>query len=477
MSRFGRNRRVWLPIVVCFAAAWAAWPGRATAIRAQQPSERPNVLVILVDDLGWGDLRCMGAEDLQTPNIDGLAEDGMRWVNFYANCPVCSPTRSSILSGRYPDAVGVPGVIRTHSRDSWGYLSPQAVLLPAVLNEADYDTGMVGKWHLGLDEPNLPNLRGFRTFYGYLGDMMDDYYTHRRWGINYMARNREIVDPKGHATDIFSDWACEFLEADHGDRPFFLYLAYNAPHVPIQPPQAYLDAYLKRHPNADETRAKIAALIEHLDAGIGRVLAKLDELGMRDDTLVIFTSDNGGQLNVGANNGPWRDGKGTGYEGGIRVPMIARWPGHIPSGTVSEAIGLTMDVFPTVCAAAGVEPPQPVHGVNLLPVLTDEKKTLPARDLFWVRLERRPRTDHGWWLWVARRGDWKIIRGPGDRPDQLFNLKDDPYETKDLADTMPEQLAAMQRLLDCHIADTASVPWRDCRGLGPGELPPEVEEK
>jgi len=260
---------------------------------------KPNILFILVDDLGYGDLSSYGAKDLQTPNIDKLVKAGMRFDYGYANCPVCSPTRASVLTGRYPDLVGVPGVIRTHWDNSWGYLSQKAVLLPEVLKKARYNSAIIGKWHLGLESPNTPTERGFDFFHGYLGDMMDDYYTHRRHGINYMRRNDQVIDPKGHATDLFTQWSIDFIkEQKKSKKPFFLYLAYNAPHKPIMPPQEWLDKVKKRIPALDERRAKIVALIEHLDDGIGRVMDALKETGLSENTLIIFTSDNGGQINA-----------------------------------------------------------------------------------------------------------------------------------------------------------------------------------
>lgn len=199
----------------------------------------PNILLILVDDLGYGDLSSLGARDVQTPRIDGLAAAGMRFRRFYANSTVCSPTRAALLTGRYPDRVGVPGVIRTHAEDSWGRLSDEAVLLPGVLRARGYQSALVGKWHLGLAAPDTPLDRGFDVFHGFLGDMMDDYFTHRRHGINYMRDGREEVDPEGHATELFTRWAVDFLGSRQKDAaPFFLYLAYNAPHAPIQPPAA-----------------------------------------------------------------------------------------------------------------------------------------------------------------------------------------------------------------------------------------------
>ncbi|HOV77704.1 MAG TPA: sulfatase-like hydrolase/transferase, partial [Sedimentisphaerales bacterium] len=281
------------PIILLVIGVWFA--GFAGTAKGEGKS-LPNILVILVDDLGWGDLSCFGAPDLQTPHVDRLAQEGMRMVNFYANCPVCSPTRASLLTGCYPDKVGVPGVIRTHSWNSWGYLNPQIELLPGCLAKAGYQTALVGKWHLGLDRPNIPTARGFGYFHGFLGDMMDDFWNHRRHGINYMRENEQEIDPPGHATDLFTEWACNYIRthrAKSPDVPFFLYLAYNAPHVPIQPPEDWLNRYRERHPGATEKRAKLAAFIEHMDDGVGRVLKTLDDTGVAANTIVIFTSDNG----------------------------------------------------------------------------------------------------------------------------------------------------------------------------------------
>jgi arylsulfatase A-like enzyme len=317
---------------------------------APAPDAPPNMIVILVDDLGYGDLSSYGARDLRTPHIDRLVERGMRFDNFYANCPVCSPTRASLLTGRYPDLAGVPGVIRTHLANSWGALDPRAVLLPALLKRAGYHATAIGKWHLGLAAPDRPRARGFDSFRGFLGDMMDDYNHHRRHGFNYMVDNGREIDPPGHATDLFTDWSVEAVrERTRSERPYFLYLAYNAPHTPIQPPAAWLEKVRTRETGISEKRARLAAFIEHLDSGIGRVMQAVAESPGHDNTLVIFTSDNGGQVNVGANNGPLRGGKQEMFEGGIRVPFCAVWPGRIAPGTRSERVALTMDLYPTLC--------------------------------------------------------------------------------------------------------------------------------
>ena len=429
----------------------------------------PNIVLILVDDLGYGDLSSYGATDLETPHVDRLMERGMQMSDFYANCPVCSPTRASLLSGCYPDAVGVPGVIRTHSRNSWGYLSPKAVLLPAVLKERGYRTAMFGKWHLGLGEPNLPNLRGFDFFHGFLGDMMDDYFHHRRHDVNYMRINRKTIDPEGHATDLFTDWTCQWLETYRGDAPFFIYLAYNAPHSPIQPPEDFLGRYRAKYPNVDQRRAKLAALIEHMDAGIGRVVAQLEATGHKEDTLVIFTSDNGGSIPHGANNGPLVGGKQDMLEGGIRVPMCAVWPGRIEPGSRSDRVALTMDLYPTICEAAGVDFDHAIDGRSILPTLLGKPQPSEDRTLFWVRLEGGRRYQ-GQRYHCARRGDWKLVQNDASEPLRLYNLADDPKEATDLAERRPEEYRRLKAALDAHIARCAEIPWRLPGGGGPGEI-------
>jgi arylsulfatase A-like enzyme len=225
-------------------------------------SPKPNILVILTDDQGFHDVSYYGTTDLRTPHIDQLARDGMRFDRFYANSTVCSPTRAALLSGRYQDQVGVPGVIRTHAENSWGYLAPQTNLLPKQLKKAGYHTALIGKWHLGLESPNTPNEHGFDYFHGWLGDMMDDYSTHRRHGINYMRLDTQTIDPKGHATDLFTQWSVEHIKKEAKDKqPFFLYLAYNAPHFPVQPPKEWLEKVKQRELGIPEKRAELVAFI------------------------------------------------------------------------------------------------------------------------------------------------------------------------------------------------------------------------
>ncbi len=441
---------------------------RTSSTRQQK---RPNVLLILADDLGYGDLCSFGAHDIQSPNIDRIAAEGMRFTNFYANCPVCSPTRASLLSGRFPAMVGVPGVVRTFPHQSWGHLTSDSLLLPEILKRAGYHTSIIGKWHLGLNSPNTPNERGFDVFRGFLGDMMDDYYTHRRHDINYMRTNSETIDPKGHATDLFSDWACDELKQRSPDQPFFMYLAYNAPHTPIQPPEEWVERVKSRQPGIDPERAKLVALIEHMDAGIGLVLDTLRAQGLEENTIVIFTSDNGGLVRVGANNGGLREGKTTVYEGGIRVPMAACWPNRIPAGTASDRVALTMDMLPTILEAAGVGFSHEIDGSSILPTLLGKSQPEEKRDLFWNWLEGGGPEGGGatgWTTEAIRRGDWKLLKPKGGSL-ELYNLHDDPKEMRDLAKIETEKFEELRDALNTQLEKYHQVPWkppeRIARGL------------
>ena len=436
-------------------------PQTAGQVFADDGAKRqPNILVILVDDLGYGDLSGYGATDLQTPHVDRLIEAGMRFDNFYANCPVCSPTRASLLTGRYPELVGVPGVIRTRAENSWGYLHPRAVMLPQLLKRAGYHTAIVGKWHLGLDEPNTPNHRGFDNFHGFLGDMMDDYYKHRRHNINYMRLNKQQIDPPGHATDLFSKWACEYLrQQSQEDRPFFLYLAYNAPHTPIQPPKDWYDRVRQRHPDLGPRRAKLVALIEHLDHGIGQVLDCLRSTGLDQKTLVVFTSDNGGQISAGANNGPLRDGKQSMYEGGLKVPAGIVWPGRIEAGSRCAAGCITMDLFPTLCEVAGVAVEHPIEGRSLNDLLHGRAESLPERDLFFHRRGGGSRYG-GLTIQAVRRGNWKLLQNSPFAPLELYNLRDDPLEQEDRSQQDRSRFAELSAALRRQIQRGGAVPWQ-----------------
>ncbi|MBL4883878.1 MAG: sulfatase-like hydrolase/transferase [Planctomycetaceae bacterium] len=424
-------------------------------------ASKPNVVVILVDDLGYGDLSSYGATDLKSPHIDHLISQGMRFDQFYANCPVCSPTRAALLSGKYQDRVGVPGVIRTHSENNWGYLTPETTMLPVALKPAGYHTAIIGKWHLGLAEENRPNQRGFDHFHGYLGDMMDDYYKHRRHDINYMRLNNETIDPPGHATDLFTQWSCDYLRtrAKTPDKPFFLYLAYNAPHTPIQPPADWLAMVKKRETGITEKRAKLVALIEHLDDGIGQVMKTLEETSLAENTLVVFTSDNGGQLSVGANNGNLRDGKQSMYEGGLKVPTAVVWPGKIQPGTQTNFRALSMDLFPTILDLAGVKPAEDLDGKSILPTLLGKEQPQLREHMFFRRREGGLRYN-GKTTEAVIRGDWKLLQNSPFEPLELYNLKQDPLEENNLAKKAPRIFNELAAALRREIQRYGETPWQ-----------------
>ena len=427
----------------------------------------PNVIVILADDLGLGDYSAYGTRDISTPAIDRIAHEGMTFRNFRANSCVCSPTRAALLTGCYPDRVGVPGVIRHTLDNSWGWLATDAVLLPEVLEKRGYHSAIVGKWHLGLESPNTPNERGFDYFHGFLGDMMDDYFHHRRGGHNFMRLNQETIEPTGHATDLFTNWACDYIKERASAeirQPFFLYLAYNAPHDPIQPPEEWRAKVRKREPSMSETRVGLVALIEQMDDGIGQVLKTLDETGLANDTLVVFTSDNGGILGKGANNGPWRSEKQHMYEGGLRVPAVVRWPGTIAANQQTDKIAVTMDLFATIAEVAGAPIDHRIDAVSFLPTLLgkDTQATIAKdaeRELYFVR--REGGTQYGGKTIEALiRGDWKIVQDNPFGPLELYNLKSDPQESTNLINEDKSVANVMSAALRKQIQNGGQVPWQ-----------------
>lgn len=418
----------------------------------------PNILIILGDDHGYGDISAHQGPHIQTPNIDRIAENGTRLTQFYANSSVCSPSRAALMTGRYPDRVGVPGVIRTYPESNWGYFSRDAITLPSMLKQKDYHTSIIGKWHLGLEPENHPCKRGFDHFHGFLGDMMDDYYTHLRHDQNYMRKDLEVIDPRGHATDLFTEWAIEVIRGHaHSSQPFFLYLAYNAPHTPIQPPEDWIDRVRQREPDASPERVKYIALVEHMDAGIGRVIDALENTGQLSNTLVIYTSDNGGQLNVGATNGDLKGGKGQMYEGGIRVPTCAMWADGIEKGNVCDNVAMLMDLFPTACDIAGASVNHQIEGLSILPTLRGENQNFSDRAMYWVRKDGGP-SFLGLNQHAVRRGNIKLLHNSPFEPLELYDLSNDPQETSDQAKT--GAFREMGELLQTEMQQNGSIPWQ-----------------
>ncbi len=436
----------------------------AEAVRADPG---PNLILILTDDHGYGDVSTYQETDVRTPAIDRIAAEGMLFTTVRANCTVCSPTRAAMLTGRYADRVGVPGVIRTHPENSWGYLDPVVPTLADHLREAGYHTAIVGKWHLGLESPNTPNERGFDLFHGFLGDMMDDYWGHRRHGNNYLRLNDRVIEAEGHATDLFTGWSIDYLRerAARPDEPFFLFLAYNAPHFPIHPPEDWLQKVRQREPEMDERRALNVAFVEHLDDGVGRLLEALDELGLADDTVVVFTADNGGSLPHAQSNKPWRDGKQSHYDGGLRVPFMVRWPGRIEAGLVSDYAGLTFDVFPTFLELAEAGLPDDLDAVSLLPLWLGGDETDLAghdpevpRELYFVRREGGPRMGLAYEALI--RAPWKLLRNSPHEDYELYHLEQDPYEQNDVIGEHPQVARDLRQALMRHIQRGGVAPWQ-----------------
>jgi arylsulfatase A-like enzyme len=416
----------------------------AIAAPAPAAARKPNIVLIVADDLGYADLNVCGDKSIHTPHLDRVASEGVRFTDFVVSWPACTPSRSSILTGRYPQRNGLYDMIRNNEvnwkfqYDEQGYaVSPEMTLgldvrettVAQVLKKAGYATGVVGKWDSGRARRFLPLQRGFDFYYGFANTGID-YYTHERYGIPSMFRGNERIKEEGHATDLFRREALRFIEQNR-ERPFFLYVPFNAPHGASTfdkstPPVAakYMDMY------KGDRRAQYKALITHMDDAIGEILNQLRQYKLEDDTLFLFASDNGG---TGRSNGPLRGGKGTLWEGGVHVPFIARWPGRFPKGVVRDDFASTLEFLPTFAAAAGIDPPPGVKldGFNLLPALEGKAKASRREMFFQQKGNRSARVDN--WKWI----DAEYGRG-------LYDLSTDRGEQKDLTADKPDVARRME---------------------------------
>lgn len=441
------------------------------AVFAEASAQHPNILLIVSDDQGYADLGCFGSQEILTPNLDRLAADGIKLTNFYVSWPACTPSRGSLLTGRYPQRNGIYDMIRNEAPDYGkkytpseyevtferiGGMDKREILLPAMLKPAGYRCAIFGKWDLGSLKRYLPTARGFDEFYGFVNTGID-YFTHERYGVPSMYRNESptVADRGTHCTDLFLREALSFLDRNRS-TPFFLYLPFNAPHNasnldPVIRSGAQATEEFKRmYPrlrqaaglrestrygkpakvlNKAARRLEYAACVTQMDAAIGEVLAKIEENGAIEETIVIFFSDNGG--GGAASNQPLRGSKGDMFEGGIRVPAIVRLPGKARAGTSSNLFCSSIDVVPTLLKACGVEKPEVVlDGSDMMPALLHDE---PIRtEMFWQRKDSK----------AARVGNWKWVesaKGSG-----LYHLSADIGEKKDLSETYPEKLAELK---------------------------------
>ncbi|HEX6998602.1 MAG TPA: sulfatase-like hydrolase/transferase [Gammaproteobacteria bacterium] len=385
-------------------------------------------MLIITDDMGWADLGSYGATDIRTPNLDRLAREGIRLTDFYANGTTCSPTRAGLISGRYQQRYGIEAPLRNagHAGDSG--LPATGYSLPQLLKNHGYATALIGKWHLGYVADKSPRAHGFDYFFG-LKSGYHDYYTHHDGeGQADLWENDEPIEIEGYTTDLVTERAARFIDA-HKHEPFFLDVAYTAPHWPYQVPgKPSVAPDNARHVMPSDletsTRADYVAMVEHLDARIGDLLDVIDRAGIAEQTIVIFTNDNGGEWL--SSSAPFFGRKWTVFEGGIRVPAIVRWPNRIPAGTVSDQVGITMDLTASILAVTGAPAPAEaqLEGVNLFPVWEGRAPEL-ERTLYW-------RSGSGPGKQAAvRRGDWKLI--VDGMHTYVFNLRTDLSERNDLA--------------------------------------------
>lgn len=424
----------------------------ATALRAaNEPTPaRPNLIVIMTDDQGYADVGFNGCKDIPTPNLDSIARNGVRCTSGYVVYPVCSPSRAGFITGRYPQRFGYERNPRFQPGNPVSGLALTETTIADALGKVGYHSGLIGKWHLGAHPDLHPLKRGFNEFFGHLGGgaryfpeemtlkqasgTMDESDSYRL----QILRNHEPVRTTQYLTDEFSDEAVRFVKRQKRDKPFFLFLSYNAPHTPLQASEKYLN----RFPDIkNPKRRTYAAMVSAVDDGVGRLLATTRELNLETNTLVLFLSDNGGPEQANAsNNGALRGGKSDAWEGGIRVPFAAQWPGRLPRGAVYDKPVLSLDIFATIAALAGAtnDPARPLDGVNLMPYLTGANTGTPHEAVYLRKF------DQG--AFAVRSGQFKLVVPTRQAPAQLFDLDADLGETRNLAAANSEKLKQLEKL-------------------------------
>jgi len=444
MAENAMNRREFLKragvgAVALSLPAW--WPEAALG------AERPNIIVIVSDDQGYAEIGAQGCKDIPTPNIDSLGRNGIRFTNGYVSCPVCSPTRAGLITGRYQQRFGHEFNPGPEPADNFG-LPLSETTLAARLKSAGYRTGIVGKWHLGFTEKYQPLNRGFDEFFGFLGGA-HQYFGEKGDGRNSIMRGSERVEEKEYLTDAFAREAVSFIER-HSKEPFFLYLTFNAVHSPLQAPEKYLSRFSGI---TDTKRRTFAAMLSAMDDAVGQVLDTLRKSTLEENTLVFFVSDNGGPTqSTTSNNAPLSGYKGQVLEGGIRVPYLVQWKGTIPAGEVYDKPVISLDIAPTACKVAGAKAEgAKFDGVDLLPFLTGKSSDNPHDALYW---RFGPQS-------AIRKGDWKLVKlADGEH---LYNLAEDIGEKDDVASKNSEKLKELSDQLAGWDSKLAKPLWQNQR--------------
>lgn len=423
-------------------------------------SEKPNIVFLLVDDLGWGDFGAYGAKFYETPNIDKLAADGMHFSNAYSACTVCSPSRAAILSGCYPARLHLTDFIPGHKNPTAKLKIPdwkmkidhERILLPEALKEAGYSTGFFGKWHLmpnGAPDMNehFPTDHGFDVNIG--GREWGQPHGKGKYYYPFDMPGLKEGKPGDYLTDKLTDKAIDYLDKTDKKTPFLLYFSYYTLHSPLMAPAALVDKYTKKAATFKNEKHEYlnpvrAGMVESLDTSIGRIVGKLEQMGIADNTLIILTGDNGGDYDE--TTGGLRDFKGWSHEGAVREPLIAKWPGKIKAGSISDEMVIGMDFYPTILEFAGLpaKPDQHLDGVSIAPLLSGEKTGLDRDTLYWHYPHYHRTKPYG----AIREGDWKLIEFFEDEKLELFDLKQDPFEKENLAESNPEKVTKLLEKLN-----------------------------
>ena len=433
---------------IVLAVAGCLLTSTTTATAGADNARKPNVIVIVADDLGYGEIVCRGKQEIPTPHIHSIARAGVCFTNAYVSCPVCSPTRAGLITGRYQQRFGHEFNTGPAARASANVGLPlDQVTMADRLKKLGYATGMVGKWHLGYGPKFHPLKRGFDEFFGFLGGA-HSYVDSNADAANRILRGNRPLDEQEYLTDAFGREAVAFIDR-HESEPFFLYLPFNATHGPLQA----TDKYLKRFARiSDPKRRTFAAMLSAMDDAIGAVLEKLRQEQLEQNTLVFFIGDNGGPTQrISSKNDPLRGFKGQVWEGGIRVPFMMQWVGHLPAGKIYEEPVIALDILPTALAAAGgkVSSGPPIDGVDLLPYLTGQIASPPHDALYW-RFGQ---------AWAIRKGNLKLLQAAGGG-EQLFDLANDIGEQHDLSAEKPEAVAQLKKDYQSWNAELKDPKWQ-----------------